>query len=62
MTPRREHTPEELKAIMERYKDPEYMRKAIDAVAELILDEIMPKDNEVRLVENNDSYRKGGAE
>jgi hypothetical protein len=44
---RPEHTKEELEAIMAKYKDPAYMQKAIDGVAEIFLNELFPQDNEV---------------
>lgn len=48
---RREHTPEELEAIMAKYKDPAYMQKAIEGAAEVIFNELFPEDNEVILEE-----------
>ena len=55
---RPEHTPEELKAILDKYKDPAYMQKAIDGVADILLDELFPQDNEVILKEPMVTYHR----
>ncbi len=42
-------TDAELMAIRKKYKDPAYMKMAIDRVAEKIADELFPPDNEPKL-------------
>lgn len=56
---RPEHTPEELKAILDKYKDPAYLEKALDGVAEVLLDELFPKDNEIKAPIPITSFHRG---
>lgn len=55
-------TREQLDAIRKKISDPNYLKDATERVAEKLLSELFPQDNEARLVETHDSYRKGGAE
>lgn len=51
-------TEAEIKAIKEKYKDPAYMRKAIEGVADKLANFLFPSDNEPKIVKPQGTMRK----
>ena len=56
---RKPYTTAECRERIKKWDNPEWRKRAIESVAELIFNELFPADNEVRVVESNDAYRRG---